>query len=147
MNKKVLRARQFEEDEERIRRQDSLNKKVLRARQFEEDEREKTIKKQDSLNRKNDETIQEMDIDYQHLRKQNVMKNTTRRQQNRQNDRISDFMKNKTVKRRELINKYRNKHKTEKMDIVNSVVLPKHRSRTQKKRRSAEDRISDYFTL
>ena len=144
---KEKRDKEDEEQKEKIRREDSLNKKVLRARQFEEDEREKTIKKQDSLNRKNDETIQEMDIDYQHLRKQNVMKNTTRRQQNRQNDRISDFMKNKTVKRRELIDKYRNKNKTEKMDIVNNVVLPKHRSRTQKKRRSAEDRISDYFTL
>ena len=103
--------------------------------------------------KKNDEVIQmdieviQTDIDDKHLRKQNVRNNTTRRQQNRLNDRISDFMKNKTVKRRELIDKYRNKNKTEKMDIVNNVVLPKHRSRTQKKRRSAEDRISDYFTL
>ena len=156
---KEKRDKEDEEQQEKIRRQDSLNKKVLRARQFEEDEREN---KQDILNKKNDEVIQmdieviQMDIDDiddKHLRKQNVRNNTTsrnnttRRQQNRLNDRISDFMKNKTVKRRELINKYRNKHKTEKMDIVNSVVLPKHRSRTQKKRRSAEDRISDYFTL
>lgn len=154
---KEKRDKEDEEQQGKIRRQDSLNKKVLRARQFEEDEREN---KQDILNKKNDEVIQmdievQMDIDDKHLRKQNVRNNTTspsrnnttRRQQNRLNDRISDFMKKKTVKRRELINKYRNKHKTEKMDIVNNVVLPKHRSRTQKKRRSAEDRISDYFTL
>ena len=150
---KEKRDKEDEEQQEKIRRQDSLNKKVLRARQLEEDEREN---KQDILNKKNDEVIQmdieviQMDIDDiddKHLRKQNVRNNTTRRQQNRLNDRISDFMKNKTVKRRELIDKYRNKNKTEKMDIVNNVVLPKHRSRTQKKRRSAEDRISDYFTL
>jgi hypothetical protein len=150
---KEKRDKEDEEQQEKIRRQDSLNKKVLRARQFEEDEREN---KQDILNKKNDEMdieVIQMDIDDKHLSKQNVRNNTTsrnnttRKQQNRLNDRISDFMKNKTVKRRELINKYRNKHKTEKMDIVNSDVLPKYRSRTQKKRRSAEDRISDYFTL
>ena len=154
LNKKVERARKFEEEEKKNRierentqrRQESLNRKT---------DEEEAIRRRDSLKRKNDENEgirqdyeTEMDVDVQYSqttkrgrRNDNYVTNKTKRHHNRRKERIHDFMENKTVKRRELIDNFRNRN--EKMDIVNH--SSNQRSRTQK-RRSAVDRIRDYFT-
>jgi hypothetical protein len=88
--------------------------------------------------------IQEMDVEEQPLRSGKTgRRNKTRRHYNRRKGRIDEFMENKTTKRRELIDKIRNR--TDKMDVVNQYKFSKMRSRTQKKR-SAVDRIKGFFT-
>jgi hypothetical protein len=145
------------DDEEEKYRQDSLNNKILRARQLAEDDKKNKKQKKnamenhESLHRGNEENNgTKMDIDDQYLgtkkkgrRNDHYMTNKTKRQLDRRTEIINNFMKSRTVKRRELIDKIRSRDV--KMDVVNQYRLPKSRNRTLK-RRSAVDRIRDYFT-
>ncbi len=169
IEQKIQRRKQFAEDDKKIKKEkeeEEQRRKTLKRKNDEEEERirqdsskrkydeEEERIRQDSLKRKNDENEstgrQEMDIDEQHSlsRKNsrrngdNYTNNKTRRQRNIRKERINDFM-NKTLKRRELINKFRNRNSTEKMDVVNQM-LPKIRGRIQKKK-SVIDRINDFL--
>ena len=159
---KIQRRKQFAEDDKKLKkeREEEYRQKVKREREEEEEEEED---KQKILKRKIDdvepdmtdkilynEGIKEMDVDEQHSRSnQNGRRKTdkytnnkTKRQQNNRKKRINDFMRNKTVRRRELIEKLRNI--PEKMDVVVQNVLPKVKSKTQKKI-SVKDRIRENF--
>ena len=160
---KIQRRKQFAEDDKKLKkeREEEYRQKVKREREEEEEEEEED--KQKILKRKIDdvepdmtdkilynEGIKEMDVDEQHSRSnQNGRRKTdkytnnkTKRQQNNRKKRINDFMRNKTVRRRELIEKLRNI--PEKMDVVVQNVLPKVKSKTQKKI-SVKDRIRENF--
>ena len=160
---KIQRRKQFAEDDKKLKkeREEEYRQKVKRAREEEEEEEEED--KQKILKRKIDdvepdmtdkilynEGIKEMDVDEQHSRSnQNGRRKTdkytsnkTKRQQNNRKKRINDFMRNKTVRRRELIEKLRNI--PEKMEVVVQNVLPKVKSKTQKKI-SVKDRIRENF--
>ena len=171
IEQKIQRRKQFAEDDKKIKKEkeeEEQRRKTLKRKNDDEEERirqdsskrkyddEEERIRQDSLKRKNDENEstgrQEMDIDEQHsLSRKNSRRNgdsytnnKTRRQRNNRKERINDFM-NKTVKRRELINKFRNRNSTEKMDVVNQIMLPKIRGRRQKKK-SVIDRINDFLS-
>ena len=160
---KIQRRKQFAEDDKKLKkeREEEYRQKVKREREEEEEEEEED--KQKILKRKIDdvepdmtdkilynEGIKEMDVDEQHSRSnQNGRRKTdkytnnkTKRQQNNRKKRINDFMRNKTVRRRELIEKLRNI--PEKMDVVVQNILPKVKSKTQKKI-SVKDRIRENF--
>ena len=162
---KIQRRKQFAEDDKKLKkeREEEYRQKVKREREEEEEEEEEEEDKQKILKRKIDdvepdmtdkilynEGIKEMDVDEQHSRSnQNGRRKTdkytnnkTKRQQNNRKKRINDFMRNKTVRRRELIEKLRNI--PEKMDVVVQNVLPKVKSKTQKKI-SVKDRIRENF--
>jgi hypothetical protein len=118
------------DDAEERNRQDSLNRKVQRARQFEEDEKRNRIEREnakkihESLKRKNDEAEAEqdhrtrMDVVDSSLYKNNKTKKNrrrsnlidTKRRRNHRTKIIDDFMKNKTAKRRDLLDKFRSRN-------------------------------------
>ena len=165
---KIQRRKQFAEDDKKLKKEREEEymqkvKKVKKEREEEED-RQKILKRKiddvepDMIPEKilYNEGIKEMDVDEQHSRsKQNGTRKTdkntnnkTKRQQNNRRKRINDFMRNKTVGRRELIEKLRNRtvkliNIPEKMDIVFQNILPKVKSKTQKKI-SAKDRIINF---
>jgi hypothetical protein len=154
------------EEEEKIRKEKSIKRKE----EEEKIRKEKSIKRkeeeanrQDSLNRKfqrKNESISsrsKMDVvndnDVYYFTNNNTRKskksmnhtitNRSKRHRERRNERINNFMNNKTVKRRDLIDLLRNRH--EKMDVVNDYELPRkfYRNKTQK-RKSALDRIREF---
>jgi hypothetical protein len=107
-----------------------LNRKVQRARQLEEDEKRNRIEREnakkihESLKRKNDEAEAEqdhrtrMDVVDSSLYKNNKTKKNrrrsnlidTKRRRNHRTKIIDDFMKNKTAKRRDLLDKFRSRN-------------------------------------
>ena len=156
---KIQRRKQFAEDDKKLKkeREEEYRQKVKREREEEEEDRQNTLKRkiddvEPDMTDKilYNEGIKEMDVDEQHSRSnQNGRRKTdkytnnkTKRQQNNRKKRINDFMRNKTVRRRELIEKLRNI--PEKMDVVVQNILPKVKSKTQKKI-SVKDRIRENF--